>query len=173
MFLLYITALIIVIFLLETVVIDLFIVRGVKPDFILIITVYSGLFLNKTTAETIGFAFGLIQDALSFKQMGINSLSKFLIGYSIGSLRENILSENVIVQCLFTFIASCMNGIIYILILKGLFYSEIEVLDFFKDLLIQSLYNTFLAPIIFFMLNKVHFNNVREFRGRKEEARTD
>src|SRR3989338_4468449 len=96
MFILAVTFLGIVVFLLETVVIDFFAIGGIKPDFILIVSIYSGLCLNKNTAAGIGFAFGLVQDALSFKLMGINSLSKCLIGFSIGILREKILSENPI-----------------------------------------------------------------------------
>lgn len=145
----------IVIFLLETVVIDLFTIRGIKPDFILIVSIYSGLCLNKNTAAGIGFTFGLIQDALSFKLMGVNSLSKCLIGFSIGSLREKILGEDLLVQYLFAFMATFINGIIFLLISKGLLSMEIETLNFFWSLLIQGIYNSLLAPPIFLLFNKI------------------
>jgi len=155
MFILAVTFLGIVVFLLETVVIDFFAIGGIKPDFILIVSIYSGLCLNKNTAAGIGFAFGLIQDALSFKFMGINSFSKCLIGFLVGSLREKILSENLIVQYLFTFIATFLNGLILIFTLKGLLSMEIETLSFFWSLLIQGIYNSLLAPPIFLLLNKI------------------
>lgn len=155
MFILSMAFLGIVIFLLETVVIDLFTIGGIKPDFILIVSIYGGLCLNKNTAATIGFMFGLVQDALSFKMMGINSLSKCLIGFSIGSLREKILGENLLVQYLFTFISTFLNGIIFLLILKGLLLMEIETFGFFWSLFIQGIYNSLLAPPIFLLLNKI------------------
>lgn len=155
MFILFLTILAIAIFILETVVIDLFTIGDTKPDFILLTAVYSGLFLNKNSAAGIGFAFGLIQDALSFKLMGINSLSKCLVGYSIGALREKILSENLIVQCLFTLIATFINGIILLIISKGLLSWDIDTLVFFKTLLMQGAYNLFLAPIMFSGLNRI------------------
>lgn len=155
MFILAMTVLGIAIFLLETVVIDLFTIGGIKPDFILIVSIYGGLCLNKNTAAGIGFTFGFIQDALSFKLMGVNSLSKCLIGFSIGSLREKILAENLLVQYFFTFIATFLNGIIFLLILKGLLSMEIETLSFFWSLLIQGIYNSLLAPPIFLLLNKI------------------
>jgi len=155
MFILTMAFLGIIIFILETVVIDLFTIGGIKPDFILIVSIYSGLCLNKNTAAGIGFAFGLVQDALSFKLMGINSLSKCLIGFSIGSLREKILSENLLVQYLFTFIATFLNGVIFLFILKGLLLMEIKVLNFLWSLLIQGIYNSLLAPPIFLLLNRI------------------
>ncbi|MBI3584883.1 MAG: rod shape-determining protein MreD [Nitrospinae bacterium] len=155
MFILAMTVLGMVIFLLETVVIDLFTIGGIKPDFILIVAIYSGLFLNKNSAAGIGFVFGLIQDALSFKLMGVNSLSKCLIGFSIGSLREKILGEDLLVQYLFTFMATFLNGIIFLLVLKGLLSMEIETLSFFWSVLIQGIYNSMLAPPIFLLLNKI------------------
>ena len=155
MFILTMAFLGIIIFILETVVIDLFTIGGIKPDFILIVSIYSGLCLNKNTAAGIGFAFGLVQDALSFKLMGINSLSKCLIGFSIGSLREKILSENLLVQYLFTFIATFLNGVIFLFILKGLLLMEIKMLSFLWLLLIQGIYNSLLAPPIFLLLNRI------------------
>ena len=155
MFILVMTFLGISIFILETVVIEFFAIGGVKPDFILIIAIYSGLFLNKNIAAGIGFTFGLIQDALSFRLMGINSLSKCLIGFSIGSLREKILSENLLVQYLFTFIATFLNGVIFLFILKGLLLMEIKMLSFLWLLLIQGIYNSLLAPPIFLLLNRI------------------
>lgn len=152
---LFLAILAIVVFILETVVIDLFTIGGIKPDFILIVSIYGGLCLNKNTAAGIGFTFGLVQDALSFKLMGVNSLSKCLIGFSIGSLREKVLGEDLLVQYLFTFIATFLNGIIFLLILKGLLSMEIETLGFFWSLLIQGIYNSLLAPPIFLLLNKI------------------
>ncbi|MBI3601077.1 MAG: rod shape-determining protein MreD [Nitrospinae bacterium] len=161
MFFLFITILAIVVFILETVVIDLFAIGDTKPDFILLTAVYSGLFLNKNNAAGIGFVFGLIQDALSFRLMGINSLSKCLVGFSIGALREKILSENLIVQCLFTLIATFINGIIFFTVSKGLLSSDMEALFFFKSLLMQGVYNLLLAPVMFSGLNKVRKQRTR------------
>src|SRR3989338_4876108 len=155
MFILSMAFLGIIIFILETVVIDLFTIGGINPDFILIVAIYSGLCLDKNIAAGIGFAFGLVQDALSFKLMGINSLSKCLIGFSIGSLREEILGENLLVQYLFTFMATFLNGTIFLLISKGLLSMEIETLSFFWSLLIQGIYNSLLAPPVFLLFNKI------------------
>lgn len=156
MFILYIIVFTLVALLLETVVVNIFIQQGgVKPDFILIITVYSGLFLSKIKATNIGFTLGLIQDALSFKMAGVNSLSKCLIGFFIGSLREKLLSENLTVQCLFTFIATLFNGIVFLFFSNLISSSEIEPFYFFKSLLIQGIYNLILAPLIFLVFNRI------------------
>lgn len=161
MFILSITILTIIIFLIETVAVDFFTIWRIKPDFILIIVVYSGLFLTKNSATAIGFTAGFIQDALSFKLMGINSLSKCLIGFSIGGLREKILNENLIVQYLFTFIATIFNGMIFFLALKWLLFPEIKELDFLGNLFIQAVYNSILAPPIFWLLNKMRDTGIK------------
>ncbi len=155
MFILFLTILAITVFILETVVIELFSIGDIKPDFILLTAVYSGLFLNKNNAAGIGFTFGIVQDALSFKLMGINSLSKCLVGFSIGALREKILSENLIVQCLFTLIATFIDGAIFFIVSKGLLSSDMDALVFFKSLLMKAVYNLLLAPFMFSGLNKI------------------
>ncbi len=71
---------------------------GVRPDAMLLATLYLGLHRGREPGLIGGFLFGLLQDALTGGLLGANALSKGLIGHATGNLRRNIVSRNALFQ---------------------------------------------------------------------------
>ncbi|HHX95545.1 MAG TPA: rod shape-determining protein MreD [Clostridia bacterium] len=72
-------------------------IGGVKPDLLLIIVVLSAVLNGRRTGAAVGFAFGLLEDLLVGKYIGLQALTKMLTGYIIGHLERKIFSDNVLV----------------------------------------------------------------------------
>ncbi len=139
----------ILIFTIQTTVLRYISIAGVTPDIILIFTVYAGLRQGKEKGITTGFILGLIQDSLSAGIMGVNALSKGLLGFIVGDIREKIMSENTITQCFFIFIATIFDGLIVLLISETIFPEDLGGRISLRPLLSRALYNSIIGLLIF------------------------
>ncbi len=142
----------ILIFTIQTTILRYISIGGVKPDIILIVTVYVGLRQGKEKGISTGFIFGLIQDSLSAGIIGVNALSKGLLGFIVGNVREKIMSENMITQSLFIFIATIFDGLILLLISETIFQEELGGRISLRPLFLQALYSSIIGPLLFLVL---------------------
>ena len=87
----YFAQALIVIFLLsaQTTWLELFSFGGVTPDLALIWVVYCSVRYSRAGGIGAGATIGLIQDSLSGRLLGVNTLSKSLIGYFFSTLKDN------------------------------------------------------------------------------------
>ena len=66
-------------------------VGEIRPDFVLIILVYLSARYGRMTGILAGFSMGLLQDATgAVSVLGINALSKSVVGYVAGTLNGNL-----------------------------------------------------------------------------------
>lgn len=72
-------------------------IGGVKPDLLLIIVILSAVMNGKKTGAGLGFAYGLMEDLIAGRYIGLQALTKMLTGYLIGLLERKIFSDNVLV----------------------------------------------------------------------------
>lgn len=72
-------------------------IGGVKPDLILVIVILSAVMNGKRTGAGLGFAYGLMEDLIVGRYIGLQALTKMLTGYFIGMLERKIFSDNVLV----------------------------------------------------------------------------
>ena len=85
-------------FVLQTTWIDFLEVYSLKPDLVLLVLVYIALREGPLAAICMGFGVGFIQDVYHPADLGLNALSKSLIGFVVGYGRSRIVADNIQVQ---------------------------------------------------------------------------
>lgn len=144
----------ILLFAVQTTVLGLFSFAGVTPDLALIFALYCGIYFQGNTGAVMGGLTGLIQDCLSGRLLGLNTLSKSLISFSISTIKDKIQVENTLPVCLFLVVASVFDGLIFYLLSFTLLKGG-ETQEFlFPSLLIYAAYNALVGPFLFFILKE-------------------
>ena len=100
-------------FVLQTTWIDFLEVYSLKPDLVLLVLVYIALREGPLVAICMGFGVGFIQDVYHPADLGLNALSKSLIGFVVGYGRSRIVADNIQVQIGLLFGAVLFHDLIY------------------------------------------------------------
>ncbi|MFA5535823.1 MAG: rod shape-determining protein MreD [Bacillota bacterium] len=148
---------------LETTVFDLFTFYGAKPDFLLILVLFYALFRGSIAGAKIGFIFGLAEDLLLGRFVGLNAATKMLIGYLAGFGERKLFKDNLILPLLVVFIGSILSHLIYIF-----FFSLVSGLNQFilfrQFALPLAAYNSLMGFIIYKPFSKYM---TREFTSHR------
>jgi rod shape-determining protein MreD len=102
-------------FTLQTTWIDFFEISSLKPDLILLALTYIALREGPLVAICMGFGIGFMQDIYHPADLGLNALSKSLIGFAVGYGRSRIVADNIQVQIGLLFGAVLCHDLIYYL----------------------------------------------------------
>ncbi len=149
----FFTVVFIILFSLQTSLMSCFSVGGVTLDLALILTVYCGVLLKGDRGIWVGFAIGLVQDCLSGGLLGVNTLSKSIIGFTFSTLKDKLLVVGFVPISVILLAASFFDGLVYYLILITLQKAQIPFSFLFNTLLIYAMYNALVGPILFFFIN--------------------
>ena len=95
----------------QSTLVPLLAIGGIKPDILLVITVSAGLLCGKETGVGIGFCGGLLQDLLSGNLFGLNTFTKMTIGYLAGLAERKVFKENILLPVAAMIVASLLNGL--------------------------------------------------------------
>ena len=90
-------------------------ILGVKPDLVLLALVFVAIAGGHLEATALGFVFGLCQDAYSPDgvDLGLNALSKSLLGFAVGLGRGRLMADTLQVQILIVACAVLIHDLIY------------------------------------------------------------
>ena len=129
----------------------------IKPDLVLIVVICLSFISGAEEGLITGFAGGLLKDIFSVHLMGINALTKTLIGFIAGVIREKIFYQHLMwLVAISTFIFTFINNLIIYLLLNAL-YSNYDFTVILKGfILTQAIINTILAPFIFIGIRKLY-----------------
>ena len=147
------TVVFILLFSLQTSLMSYFSVGGVTLDLALILAVYCGVLLKGDRGIWVGFAIGLTQDCLSGSLLGVNTLSKSIIGFTFSTLKDKLMVIGFVPISVILFAASFFDGLVYYLILTTLLKAQIPFSFLFSTLPIYAMYNALVGPILFFFIN--------------------
>lgn len=135
---------------LQTTVLDVLTIKGIKPDLILVIVVYLGLVKGSDIGCTSGFFFGLLEDVYSGMYLGSNALTKTTLGFFCGVIGKRLYTQSLFSQILCVGFATVVD-VILLLSIHG-FSPE------WKHLLVyETLYNMLCCPaivLIFYLAGK-------------------
>ena len=85
---LYISALGLVFLLFQILLSDFLVIRGIRPDFMLILILYISFKFGSLNGVILGFSLGILEDLISSGSlMGLSSLTKSISGFLIGRLK--------------------------------------------------------------------------------------
>ncbi len=153
MTLLFISITIIVSIILQTTVINYLAIFSVKPELLIIITVYFSLVKGSLSGEVIGFTGGLLEDVFAINLVGINAFTKTIIGYTVGKLKNNIDLENFITPFIIVGMVTFLEGILFYII-RLFFGQEMPFFNCMAMNLGRAIYNGVLAPFVFRLLSR-------------------
>jgi rod shape-determining protein MreD len=155
-------AIIVVALLIQLTLINSITILGLKPDLIMVVVVVFSSLKGAKEGTVSGFASGLLQDIFSAGLLGINALVKTVIGFTCGIVKEKIFHEHILfIIPVITFIASFMQSIIILLLLRA-FGTEYNLAWSLKQVALpEALYSSLLSPFIFLAINKL-FQTIKE-----------
>ena len=142
--------------------VDFFALGKIKPDFLLILALYFGLYKGSFTALWIGFWGGLLQDInlggfmnlakneIQF-YIGTSALPKTLLGYLAGKFSHNINKEATMLVVIVVFVASLSKGIITFFIV-AIFHQGVQPQAIIRIVLPEALYTAALSVVWFRIL---------------------
>lgn len=123
-------------------------VAGVVPDLPLILVVLLALRRGPEPGCLTGFALGLVQDALVGGPLGLQALSKAVIGFGAGELPRVCLVSNPLVSVLAVTLATLTDGTLRFVVLQLFHYPAAfgELLGWV--ILPQAAYNGLLTVLL-------------------------
>lgn len=130
-------------------------IKGVQPDFILIVVALSAFIEGPINGAVSGFFGGLMLDLVSIRNLGLGALCKTLVGYFAGLVERTILAENIILPMFAIFLATLVDRLIFtgVSFLLGSAYPFREV--FWSQVIPTAIYNSLLVPLIYSGLLKL------------------
>ncbi len=143
----------ILLFALQTSLLSHFSAGGVTLDLALILSVYCGVLLRGDRGIWVGFSIGLVQDCLSGSLLGVNTLSKSIIGFTFSRLKDKLMVEGFVPISVILLAASFFDGLVYYLALTTLLKAQIPFSFLFNTLPVYAMVNALVGPILFFFLN--------------------
>lgn len=151
----------------QTTLLDTFSFAGVAPDLALIFVVHCGIHYQRNGGIAMGFIVGMIQDCLSGRLLGVNTLSKTLIGFFFSALKNKIIVEGVLPTSIFLLGASLVDGWIFYFVLSALMKAEVTGGFLFHTLPIFAGYNAFAGLVLFYFLDRERRWVIQKFPGQR------
>lgn len=131
----------------------------IKPNLMIIITIFFALFTDRKFGLEAGFASGILLDIFSIRFFGLNTILFACGGYLIGRYNNKFYRDSVITHIILTFIVSFSILFLYFLFVNLRSPSMPALLSlnmiFSGSLLIPSLLNSFLGIWVYAFLTRV------------------
>ncbi len=138
----------------QTTFLGIFVLGGVAPDLILIVAVYCGINSKKNNGIWLAALVGFVQDCLSGGLLGVNSLSKGLVGAIFCALKDKIMVKSILPISFFIFTTSLMDGLIYFLAMTSLLEGQVEGSFLLSSIILFGVCNAIVAPFLFYVFDK-------------------
>ena len=106
--------LVMVVCLIDTTLLPLIGLRGMRPDIALIFVVFISLNTTPTNAVPAGWLMGLAMDVYSVGPTGLNALILSLCAGFVSGAKDVVYKEHPLAQLLLTFIAAVFSNVVYL-----------------------------------------------------------
>lgn len=119
-----------------------------KPDFVLILVVFFALFHGQIKGGLLGMAFGLMEDLMTGRFIGLNTICKGLTGFLVGAMSERLYKNNFFMPIVTIFVSTFLCSIIYLVcsLMIGL---NIEAGRLMMVSIPDAVYNIVFSPFIY------------------------
>ncbi len=147
--------LVVLAYLLQTIVLSRFPVFGIRSDLLLILTTLIAVGYGPEAGFVTGLFCGFTQDVLG-TGFFFNSLSKSLLGFLVGTFKESVLGTEEAVAVTAVAVATVTNFIFELVMMFFFFGRPVASVGvLFATLVISTVYNCALAPLIYMALKAV------------------
>ena len=164
------TSVLVLLLSIQTTFLAFFFPGNVVPDLILIAAVYSGIHLKKSRGIWLAALIGFFQDCLSGGVLGVNFLSKGLVGLFFCVIKDKIIVQGIIPIGFFIFSTSLVDGMIYFLAMTSLLGGHIKGNFLFSSIILFGVYNAVIAPFLFYMFDQARQRLHRKFPAQVFES---
>ena len=128
---------------------------GVRPELLYLVTIVVAFVDGPSDGAIVGFVSGLAQDLILNEPKGILALTLTLLGYTIGMLRQYIVSPSPLLPTILVGLGT-VGGIVFYAITSYLLGNFDHSTGFaLRVALLSGLYNAVLTPILFPLLRRV------------------
>ena len=138
---------------LQSTLVRLVAIESIQPDLILLALFFVALMEGSYPATIAGFCVGLVQDLYAPQTLGLNALSKSLIGFALGFCHRGVFVEGLIPRSLILFAAVLLHDLVYFIISLwpdiGAGLGRVAVVGF-----PTALYTAILGYVIFYFLHR-------------------
>lgn len=125
---------------------------GLIPDLILLIVLSYGLLKGPFFGMSLGLVGGFAIDFIGGGIIGINALSKMIIGLLCGAMEKTIFKDNLLVPALAAAIVTILQDLIIYLVLVSFGNQQPFVYHMIRYTLPLMAYHMILAPVIYRMI---------------------
>ena len=138
-------------------------IMGVKFDLSIVILVYVALSGGPTQGVIFGFLIGLLLDIFTPPTLGWGALVKCLIGFTVGSFKDNLYLEGFYARGGIIFFALMLNDLLYYVFTSGINTSTFRTLTHYS--LLSAIYTSIGGMLIFPVLSRIHWERLGMDRG--------
>lgn len=122
-------------------------VRGVRPDFLMVVVLLIALREGAAGGAVAGFVAGLFVDLNSVSTLGITSLANGLVGFATGTIADRLVRTSWITRLVLAFVATALRDqLVVMFAMSGGFVESIRF--FFQSALMAGLYTALVAPLL-------------------------
>ena len=125
-------------------------VLGAALDPLLPLAVGMGILRGAESGAVVGVAAGLLQDLLSGGgPLGVNGLSKLVVGFASGLFERSIYIENPLLPAIATFVGTLLGEVLLVIValIVGLGVPSASALA--AKMIMQAILNSAIAPLLF------------------------
>ena len=142
-------------------------IAGVMPNLFIILMLYIGLFMGRTSAITYGVIFGILIDIFVSRKLGITSIMLAITGLAADIFDKNFSKDSRITIMAMVAISTMLYEIgIYILSCVTL-NINFETIAFVRILLIETIFNVILTIILYPIMQLTGYDVEEEYKGSK------
>jgi rod shape-determining protein MreD len=141
---------------LQTTWLPFFPIQRIKPDILLIFTLYLAFFFPPILGGILAFFIGYLMDVFSGNTLGFYTFSRTLVFFATQFSKERFYLEGFSFQFLFAFLFSLLEGGLLLILINGLEPVSLGNLysSWFTFLLPQSFCTGLACPFLFFLFQK-------------------
>jgi rod shape-determining protein MreD len=146
----------ILLLILQTTWLSFFPIQRVRPDLLLIFTLYLAFLFPPFLGGILAFFMGYLMDLFSGNTLGLYAFSRTMVFFATQFLKERFYLEGFSFQFLFAFIFSILEGGLLLVLINGLDPVSFENLyrSLLTFLLPQSFCTGLVAPLLFLLFKK-------------------
>jgi rod shape-determining protein MreD len=135
-------------------------IRRIRPDLVLILVLYLGLFYPPISWGLLALFMGSLMDLFSGNGFGLYTLSSPVIFYGARFFKGRFYLESFTAQFLFVFTFGLAEGFLILFLLSALNPGPVDKLYplLLTYLLPQSFFTALITPILFFLIHKGFFS---------------
>lgn len=152
----------IVVILLQSLALDKLSIGDIKPDFPLLLCALLALYKGPVRGSILGFVIGLIQDLFNPAFLGLNALTKSIVGFAFGHLGTKTVPERTVFLAAIFFMVALGHDLVYLLFFTALDIGRFFIL-FFTVAVPSAVYTTIFGVVVQKVILSVGSWMVRSF----------